>query len=113
MPESSLLKTIQAELLKTYPCPHDNADTHLGDGRTWARCEDCGVTFRQENWGRYRKAAEDHEAALASLRELEMQDIRSSGEPIRQVRSGLITHKEIQEALGRVVQEIRLPHRRY
>ena len=46
------------------PCPHDNADTTLGNGRVWAKCEDCGVTFPQEYWENARAAAKSFDDAL-------------------------------------------------
>lgn len=33
------------------PCEHMTIDYSLGDGRTWVKCEDCGVTFSREKWG--------------------------------------------------------------
>lgn len=36
------------------PCPHLTADFRLGDGKMWAKCEDCGETFLQENLPKYR-----------------------------------------------------------
>jgi hypothetical protein len=50
------------------PCPHDNAETRLGDGKTWARCEDCGHEFRQANWAKSRAAAEKFAQAIEALR---------------------------------------------
>mgnify|MGYP003552782935 CR=1 FL=1 len=46
------------------PCPHDNADTTLGNGKVWAKCEDCGVTFPQEYWENAREAAKRFDDAL-------------------------------------------------
>jgi RecJ-like exonuclease len=45
------------------PCPHNNADTWLGDGKIWAKCEDCGGTFQQANWDSIRAYAKEHEEA--------------------------------------------------
>ena len=39
---------------KECPCPHETADTRLGNGQIWAKCEDCGATFQQEDWPRHR-----------------------------------------------------------
>lgn len=52
------------------PCPHDNADTRLGNRKVWAKCEDCGRTFQQDQWGSARKAAEEFEAAMEALTKL-------------------------------------------
>jgi uncharacterized C2H2 Zn-finger protein len=55
-------------LVRCMPCPHDNADTRLGNGKIWARCEDCGVTFQQEHWDNIRHTAKNHEACVERLR---------------------------------------------
>ena len=52
------------------PCPHYNTDTSIGDGSTWARCDDCGVTFEQANAQRAIDAATEFEQAIAKLRHL-------------------------------------------
>ena len=52
------------------PCPHDNTDTSIGDGSTWARCYDCGVTFEQANAQRAIDAATEFERAIEKLRHL-------------------------------------------
>lgn len=52
------------------PCPHDNVDTNLGDGRTWASCYDCGNTFAQDNWQNYKDAAEAFNEAIVTLSEV-------------------------------------------
>ncbi len=49
------------------PCPHYSADTSLGDGRTWAKCDDCGETFSQANWDNYVREYEKFESALEYL----------------------------------------------
>lgn len=49
------------------PCPHDNADVRLGDGKTWANCEDCGHSFPQRNWQRAKDASAEFEAAIDVL----------------------------------------------
>lgn len=53
---------------KQSPCPHDNADTSLGNGKVWARCEDCGATFPQDKWERSRDAAKDFDDAMIAIR---------------------------------------------
>lgn len=52
---------------KHAPCPHYSANTSLGDGRTWAKCDDCGETFGQENWDNYIREYESFEKALDYL----------------------------------------------
>ena len=37
------------------PCPHIAVDLRVGDGKTWAKCEDCGVTFPQKNLAKHRE----------------------------------------------------------
>ena len=59
-------KTIQRQA----PCPHDSTYTSLGDGKTWARCNDCGVTFPQEEVMRARDAARRFDDAIEHLRAL-------------------------------------------
>ena len=52
------------------PCPHYNTDTSLGDGSTWARCDDCGETFKQSDAQRAIDAATEFEQAIAKLQHL-------------------------------------------
>lgn len=49
------------EVGKHQPCPHDALQTDLGNGKVWARCEDCGQTIRQESIPRLRA---EHERFL-------------------------------------------------
>lgn len=49
------------------PCPHDNADTELGNGKIWAKCYDCGETFQQDNWQKARDASEAFTNAISLL----------------------------------------------
>jgi hypothetical protein len=51
------------------PCPHENADTNLGTGEIWAKCEDCEETFLQEHWQRYKDDAKKFDEAVDRLRE--------------------------------------------
>lgn len=46
------------------PCPHDNADTKLGNGKVWAKCDDCGATFPQEYWEKSKVAAKNFDDAI-------------------------------------------------
>jgi hypothetical protein len=50
------------------PCEHENHDTSLGNGRIWAKCEDCGATFDRATLESRRAAARDFDAAIAALR---------------------------------------------
>jgi hypothetical protein len=52
------------------PCPHDSTDTSLGNGKVWAKCYDCGVTFPQDGLMRARDAAQRFDDAVAHLRAL-------------------------------------------
>lgn len=52
------------------PCPHDSTDTSVGDGKTWAKCHDCGVMFPQDGLMRARDAARKFEDAIEHLRAL-------------------------------------------
>ena len=52
------------------PCPHDNADTSLGVGGVWAKCEDCGATFAVSDWPRARVTAKEFDEAVWRLRPL-------------------------------------------
>ena len=56
-----------AFLSRYIPCAHENADTSIGVGGVWAKCEDCGAGFQQENWGRARAARLDFERALETM----------------------------------------------
>ena len=52
---------------KQAPCPHHNSDTTLGNGKIWARCEDCGVTFPQNLWHKAKESAKEFEEAMLTL----------------------------------------------
>ena len=49
------------------PCPHFNLITDLGNGKIWARCEDCGETLQQENIQRYRNSSLEFDIAIETL----------------------------------------------
>lgn len=49
------------------PCPHANAQTDMGDGKTWARCDDCGREFPQASWDQARHRAKLFDAAIRTL----------------------------------------------
>lgn len=49
------------------PCPHDNANTDIGNGKVWAKCDDCGTTFAQEDWPKARDAAQRFDDAIMRL----------------------------------------------
>jgi len=50
------------------PCPHYEMDTSLGDGRTWAKCHDCGRTFLQDEANQAHESAEQFDNAITTLR---------------------------------------------
>jgi len=52
------------------PCPHNSIDTSLGDGRTWAKCHDCGLMFKRGLLAQYIDAADKFDDAIAHLRDL-------------------------------------------
>ena len=58
------------EIQRQAPCPHESIDTSLGDGKTWAKCYDCGVLFPQDGLPRARDAALRFDDAIAHLRSL-------------------------------------------
>ncbi len=57
------------EVSKYEPCPHDAIDTNLGNGRIWARCDDCGETLKQESLDVLRRANERFIEAMVVLQE--------------------------------------------
>jgi ribosomal protein L37AE/L43A len=63
-PFRAALNSIRIRLNRTRPCPHENADTRLGNGEIWAKCEDCGDTFQQANWDAARQRAKEHDEAV-------------------------------------------------
>lgn len=63
-------KQALAEIGKYKPCPHDNANTNIGTGNIWAKCDDCGEIFEQERWGNARLDAQKFEDAMARLNHL-------------------------------------------
>lgn len=75
-PGASLQSSISAappiaalnRVMRQAPCGHENLDTRLGDGKTWAKCEDCGATIEQANVQRARKAAAQFEDDIALIR---------------------------------------------
>lgn len=60
------LKTIQRQA----PCPHDSTDTSAGDGKTWAKCHDCGAMFPQDGLMRARDSAKQFDDAIEHLQGL-------------------------------------------
>lgn len=67
---TKLVEQVVEALNKSYPCPHENAQLNLGDGKTWARCDDCSVTFQQANWDNAKRAASRQEDAIFAARSL-------------------------------------------
>jgi hypothetical protein len=51
-----------------HPCGHYTVDLTLGDGKTWAKCEDCGQTFHQNSLSRYQEKEQQFEQAIEVLR---------------------------------------------
>ncbi len=50
-----------------YPCSHFSLDTSLGNGKIWAKCEDCEEILHQEFIPRHRKSALEFEMAIETL----------------------------------------------
>lgn len=63
-------KQVLSEISRYAPCPHNNVDTNLGNGEVWAKCEDCGALFQQENWQKARAASQKFDEAVSILRNL-------------------------------------------
>ncbi len=74
------------------PCPHDNANTDIGNEKVWAKCDDCGTTFAQEDWPKARDAAQRFDDAVMRLNA----EIVRQGELIRALKAEL---KDINNAL--------------
>lgn len=56
------------KVLRRYePCRHENYDGSLGDGKTWGKCENCGVTFMVENLPIRRQFADEFGRAIDCL----------------------------------------------
>lgn len=66
-PFYAALAAIRNRMVRTRPCAHENADTSLGNGQVWAKCEDCGQTFQQANWDAAKARAKEHDAAIEQL----------------------------------------------
>jgi len=52
------------------PFPQENADTSLGAGGVWAKCEDCGATFAVSYWPMARAVAQRFDDAVERLMQL-------------------------------------------
>ncbi len=52
---------------KYSPCPHDILDRSLGNGTTWAKCQDCGVTVQQKRVAYHHLAATEFDEAIDYL----------------------------------------------
>jgi len=63
MTTDEAIKIIQRQA----PCGHHSTE-NIGDGVTWAQCNDCGATFRQSNLGRARESAQRFDDAVEHLR---------------------------------------------
>jgi hypothetical protein len=56
------------EYLTRYaPCAHEDADTSCGNGKIWAKCDNCDAIFLQENWDNIRSAATQYWKAIDRL----------------------------------------------
>lgn len=51
------------------PCPHDDLNTNLGNGKLWAKCLDCGETLAQSSIEAARDQYKRFDEALAVLSE--------------------------------------------
>lgn len=58
------LKKALSIINRQIPCGHHNIDTNLGNGTIWAKCEDCGETFQQENIEIHRKSETEFQEAF-------------------------------------------------
>ena len=67
MVQSMKIEKALQVIARHLPCSHVTLDTTLGDGKTWARCEDCGATVSQANLPNARKRAAEFEKALDVL----------------------------------------------
>lgn len=64
-------------LSKYQPCPHHNVDTTLGNGKEWARCQDCREMLSQNSLERLSQASDDFELAISVLTKAIHSDINS------------------------------------
>jgi hypothetical protein len=51
------------------PCPHNSLDMNLGNGKIWAKCEDCGEIVKQERIDKYREESMKFEKAIEIILE--------------------------------------------
>lgn len=58
------IKKALSVLGRQRPCEHPHYDSRLGDGSTWAMCEECRVTFQLSTLARRRAAVAEFDAAL-------------------------------------------------
>ena len=86
------------------PCEHENADTRLGNGKIWARCEDCGATFQQENWQNARDAAAEFDIALEVLTKPVERSSKGDADFLRRLRK--MTYAEIHALLTDAVPQL-------
>lgn len=84
------IQEIRETLEATYPCGHGSSDTWIGDGVTWARCNDCGELFRQVDWPKFRAAGKRHTNALAALAALEerIKRMEEAGDAMKKFMDG-------------------------
>lgn len=55
-------------MMRQAPCLHETLDTRIGDGTTWARCEDCGRTVERARLADMLKRANEFYTAIEVLR---------------------------------------------
>lgn len=67
LPKSSEVRKAADFLVLYWPCGHENADTSLGDGKTWAKCEECDQVFKQEDWQRTRETSAKFGEAISLI----------------------------------------------
>jgi ribosomal protein L37AE/L43A len=73
------VEAIRKAIGRLRPCEHDNADTSLGNGKIWAKCEDCGHTFDRANWDSYKKSAMEFDNAFDLLADIEKELVKHRG----------------------------------
>ena len=54
------------------PCPHYSTDNGMGDGVTWAKCNDCGLTVRRSSLALAAESSQRFDDAVEHLRTVAM-----------------------------------------
>jgi hypothetical protein len=60
-------KEALAYISRYAPCAHESADTGCGNGKIWAKCDNCDAVFLQMNWDNIKQEAETFDAAIGLL----------------------------------------------